>query len=55
MVEITDRWCEMHAGTGVSFFSVHPGWADTETLKTSMPGMVLGCQFQFQIGHGVVV
>lgn len=36
-VALTEHWAVAHAGTGVRFFAMHPGWASTEGLKSSMP------------------
>jgi NAD(P)-dependent dehydrogenase (short-subunit alcohol dehydrogenase family) len=35
-VILTELWQE-HAGNGVSFHSMHPGWADTPGVKASLP------------------
>lgn len=35
-VALTEHWAATHAGSGVRFFAMHPGWASTEGLKSSM-------------------
>ncbi len=36
-VILTELWDERLAGSGVSFHSMHPGWADTPGVETSLP------------------
>ncbi|CAB4031625.1 Hypothetical predicted protein [Paramuricea clavata] len=36
-VIITEKWAEMYKSTGIHFSSMHPGWADTPAVKSSMP------------------
>jgi hypothetical protein len=36
-VELTHAWNERH-GPDVAFQVMHPGWVDTEGVKTSLPG-----------------
>ncbi|MCO5567654.1 hypothetical protein L7F22_021348 [Adiantum nelumboides] len=36
-VALTEKWAEDLKGTGVSFYSMHPGWADTPAVAKSMP------------------
>ncbi len=36
-VLLTELWDERLAGSGVSFHSMHPGWADTPGVETSLP------------------
>jgi dehydrogenase/reductase SDR family protein 12 len=36
-VVLAERWAEELAGTGVVVHSMHPGWADTPGIKTSIP------------------
>jgi dehydrogenase/reductase SDR family protein 12 len=36
-VVLTRYWREEYAGTGRSFYVMHPGWADTAGVKRSMP------------------
>jgi dehydrogenase/reductase SDR family member 12 len=37
-VVLTDEWAHRLAGTGVSAYSMHPGWVDTGGLRDSLPG-----------------
>ncbi len=37
-VVLAERWAQVLAGTGVSVYAMHPGWADTDGVKTSLPG-----------------
>ena len=47
-VALTQRWARLHGGEngesggggegGVGFFAMHPGWSDTEAVKTALPG-----------------
>lgn len=34
---LTERWAEAHRASGVTFFAMHPGWADTDAVRTSLP------------------
>jgi dehydrogenase/reductase SDR family protein 12 len=34
-VELTETWAKMHRG--IKFFSMHPGWAETPGVQTSLP------------------
>lgn len=34
---VTEKWEELY-GKDIGFYSMHPGWVDTTTLKNSMPG-----------------
>ena len=36
-VALTERWAEELAGTGVVVHAMHPGWADTPGIKSSIP------------------
>ena len=36
-VILTELWNERLVGSGVSFHSMHPGWADTPGVQTSLP------------------
>lgn len=36
-VVMTERWAEKYKTTGIHFSSMHPGWADTPAVRTSMP------------------
>ena len=36
-VILTELWAERLRGTGVSVHSMHPGWADTPGVQTSLP------------------
>ncbi|KAL1918244.1 uncharacterized protein VTP21DRAFT_3511 [Calcarisporiella thermophila] len=35
-IELTEYWATKYGSTGVRFYSMHPGWADTPGVKTSM-------------------
>jgi len=37
-VLLTHHWAELYKDSGVKFFSMHPGWARTPAVQTSMPG-----------------
>ncbi len=37
-VILTELWAEQLAGTGVVVHSMHPGWADTPGVQSSLPG-----------------
>lgn len=36
-VTLNELWAERHAGTGISFHAMHPGWADTPGVASSIP------------------
>lgn len=36
-VVLAERWARKLAGTGVSVYSMHPGWADTGGVRSSLP------------------
>ncbi len=36
-VVLTDWWRNRHGARGVSFYVMHPGWCDTEGVRTSLP------------------
>jgi dehydrogenase/reductase SDR family member 12 len=36
-VILTELWAEQLAGTGVVVHSMHPGWSDTSSLRSSLP------------------
>jgi len=36
-VVLTDWWRNRHRARGLSFYVMHPGWADTEGVRTSLP------------------
>jgi NAD(P)-dependent dehydrogenase (short-subunit alcohol dehydrogenase family) len=36
-VILTELWAERLAGTGIAAASMHPGWADTPGVQTSLP------------------
>jgi NAD(P)-dependent dehydrogenase (short-subunit alcohol dehydrogenase family) len=36
-VVLAERWAQAFAGAGVSVYAMHPGWADTSGVKTSLP------------------
>jgi dehydrogenase/reductase SDR family member 12 len=37
LVVLTELWSERLAGVGVTFNSMHPGWADTPAVRSSLP------------------
>jgi NAD(P)-dependent dehydrogenase (short-subunit alcohol dehydrogenase family) len=37
-VVLAERWAAALAGTGVVVHAMHPGWADTPGIKSSLPG-----------------
>ncbi|XP_038985162.1 dehydrogenase/reductase SDR family member 12 [Phoenix dactylifera] len=37
-VALTEKWAETYKNKGVSFYSMHPGWADTPGTAKSLPG-----------------
>ncbi len=36
-VILAELWAEKHAGSGVVFHAMHPGWVDTATLRAALP------------------
>lgn len=36
-VALTEKWAEDYKTRGISFYSMHPGWADTPAVAKSMP------------------
>lgn len=36
-VELTQEWARRFADSGVTFHAMHPGWADTPGVRTSLP------------------
>jgi len=36
-VVLAELWAEKHASSGVVYHAMHPGWADTATLRAAMP------------------
>eukprot|EP00002_Diphylleia_rotans_P016298 TRINITY_DN3171_c0_g3_i2.p1 TRINITY_DN3171_c0_g3~~TRINITY_DN3171_c0_g3_i2.p1 ORF type:complete len:225 (-),score=55.79 TRINITY_DN3171_c0_g3_i2:66-740(-) len=36
-VLLTERWARVFSSSGVRFYSMHPGWADTPGVQTSIP------------------
>lgn len=36
-VALTEKWAEIHNEKGISFFSMHPGWAETPGVAKSLP------------------
>jgi dehydrogenase/reductase SDR family protein 12 len=36
-VVLTGHWRRQHAGSGRSFYAMHPGWVDTAAVGRSMP------------------
>ncbi len=36
-VALTEYWAQKHEGS-VGFYSMHPGWVNTDGVKKSMPG-----------------
>ena len=37
LVVLTELWAERHRDTSITFASVHPGWADTSGVRSSLP------------------
>ncbi len=37
LVVLTELWAERHRDTSITFASMHPGWADTPGVRTSLP------------------
>lgn len=36
-VILSEMWADMHAGSGIGFHAMHPGWARTEGVERSLP------------------
>ncbi|CAK7346727.1 unnamed protein product [Dovyalis caffra] len=36
-VALTEKWAEMYKDKGISFYSMHPGWAETPGVAKSLP------------------
>lgn len=36
-VALTENWAEMYKDKGISFYSMHPGWAETPGVAKSLP------------------
>ncbi|KAK8476569.1 hypothetical protein V6N11_061875 [Hibiscus sabdariffa] len=36
-VALTEKWAEMYKKKGIEFYSMHPGWAETPGVATSLP------------------
>ncbi|KAL3592600.1 hypothetical protein D5086_011240 [Populus alba] len=36
-VALTENWAEMYKDKGISFYSMHPGWAETPGVANSLP------------------
>lgn len=36
-VALTEKWADDYKETGISFYSMHPGWVDTAAVAKSMP------------------
>jgi dehydrogenase/reductase SDR family protein 12 len=37
LVVLNEQWAARHRTTGVTFSAMHPGWADTPAVRTSLP------------------
>lgn len=37
-VALTEKWAKTHRDTGIGFYSMHPGWAETPGVAKSLPG-----------------
>ncbi|KAK4784577.1 hypothetical protein SAY86_018945 [Trapa natans] len=37
-VALTEKWAETYKDKGIGFYSMHPGWAETPGVATSLPG-----------------
>jgi len=37
LVYLSDYWASIHSKDGVKSYSMHPGWADTEAVRNSLP------------------
>ena len=46
-VVMTEEWAREHAG--VHFSVMHPGWADTPAVRTSMPGELTRADFAVKV------
>lgn len=38
LVDMTEAWTRLHADSPVTFNAMHPGWADTPAVASSLPG-----------------
>ena len=38
LVDMTEVWTEQHRDTAITFNAMHPGWADTPAVASSLPG-----------------
>ncbi|XP_038698984.1 dehydrogenase/reductase SDR family member 12 isoform X3 [Tripterygium wilfordii] len=36
-VALTEKWAKLHENRGISFYSMHPGWAETPGVAKSLP------------------
>ncbi|KAJ8760434.1 hypothetical protein K2173_015101 [Erythroxylum novogranatense] len=36
-VALTEKWSDLYKGKGISFYSMHPGWAETPGVAKSLP------------------
>jgi dehydrogenase/reductase SDR family protein 12 len=36
-VALAEHWTEVYGPKGVGFYTMHPGWVDTEIIKRNMP------------------
>lgn len=36
-VALTEKWAEIYKNKGIGFYSMHPGWAETPGVATSLP------------------
>ncbi|KAK1555670.1 hypothetical protein Q3G72_029762 [Acer saccharum] len=36
-VALTEKWAEMYKNKGIGFYTMHPGWAETPGVATSLP------------------
>ncbi|KAK6160798.1 hypothetical protein DH2020_004179 [Rehmannia glutinosa] len=36
-VALTEKWADMYKDKGIGFYSMHPGWAETPGVATSLP------------------
>ncbi|KAF6149483.1 hypothetical protein GIB67_011384 [Kingdonia uniflora] len=36
-VYMTEKWADMYSNKGIGFYSMHPGWAETPGVATSLP------------------
>ncbi|XP_027094276.1 uncharacterized protein [Coffea arabica] len=37
-VALTEKWAEIYKDKGIAFYSMHPGWAETPGVASSLPG-----------------